>query len=75
MRQEVTFDCCAHAVEDAEIYKDEISEFILGEMEDTFNCSLEDGSDEEVGDGVRYEYRLLKSFCLFTILPRMVICL
>lgn len=32
-----------------EIYKDEISDFLLGEMDQTFNCSLEDGSDEEVG--------------------------
>ena len=36
-------------LEDAEMYKEEISEFLLGEMSDTFNCSLEDGSDQEVG--------------------------
>lgn len=30
------------------IYKDEISEFILEEMSEVFNCDLEDGSNEEV---------------------------
>lgn len=30
------------------MYKEEISEFLLGEMSDTFNCELEDGSDQEV---------------------------
>ena len=42
---------CSHhliAIEEAEIYADEISEFLLGEMDETFNCSLEDGSDKEV---------------------------
>ena len=36
------------ATEDAQIFKDEISEFLLDEMDETFNCSLEDGSDQEV---------------------------
>ena len=35
-------------LEDAEIYRDEISGYILDEMSDTFNCDLEDGSDQEV---------------------------
>ena len=38
----------SYFVEEAEIYPDEISEFLLGEMDETFNCSLEDGSDKEV---------------------------
>ena len=37
-------------VDDAIIYKDEISEFILEEMGDAFNCDLEDGSNDEVSD-------------------------
>lgn len=35
-------------LEEAIIYKDEISEFILDEMSEVFNCDLEDGSNEEV---------------------------
>lgn len=35
-------------LEDAAIYQDEISDFILEEMSDVFNCDLEDGSNEEV---------------------------
>lgn len=46
--QEVLFSYFFSFVGDGEIYKDEISEFLLGEMDQTFNCSLEDGSDEEV---------------------------
>lgn len=70
MRREVTIHNCVHALEDAAIYRDEISDFLLDEMGDTFNCSLKDGSDQEVGDSIRFEHRSQKSFCLFTMLQR-----
>ncbi|KNB46138.1 hypothetical protein JH06_2187 [Blastocystis sp. subtype 4] len=41
---------------DGEIYKDEISDFLLGEMDQTFNCSLEDGSDEEIAEILLHFY-------------------
>ena len=75
MRREVTIAIYSRALEDAAIYKDEISDFLLDEMGDTFNCSLEDGSDQEVGASIRIEHRSLKSFCLFTMLQRAEICL
>ena len=75
MRREVTIPMCAHALEDAAIYKDELSDFLLDEMGDTFNCSLEDGSDQEVGGSIQFEHRSRKSFCLFTMLQRAEICL
>ena len=75
MRREVTIPMFVHALEDAAIYKDEISDFLLDEMGDTFNCSLEDGSDQEVGGLIRFEHRSRKSFCLFTMIQRAKICL
>jgi singapore isolate B (sub-type 7) whole genome shotgun sequence assembly, scaffold_3 len=50
------------SVEDAQIYKDEISDFLLGEMDETFNCSLEDGSDQEVVISCEMTCRLPRSF-------------
>mgnify|MGYP003262396666 CR=1 FL=1 len=55
------------ATEDAQIFKDEISEFLLDEMDETFNCSLEDGSDQEVSDIDNVTSRLLKSFSISII--------
>ena len=75
MRREVTIPMFVHALEDAAIYKDEISDFLLDEMGDTFNCSLEDGSDQEVGGSIRFGHRSRRSFCLFTMLQRAEICL
>lgn len=75
MRREVAIGVYRHALEDAEIYKDEISEFLLGEMEDTFNCLLEDGSDQEVGCREGWRHRLLISFCHFTMPRSTAICL
>ena len=37
------------------MYKEGISEFLLGEMSDTFNCELEDGSDQEVVSCTYYQ--------------------
>ena len=50
------------SVEDAQIYKDEISDFLLGEMDETFNCSLEDGSDQEGVISCEMTCRLPRSF-------------
>ncbi|KAM7457676.1 hypothetical protein BLSTO_01574 [Blastocystis sp. subtype 1] len=41
----------------AEMYKEEISEFLLGEMSDTFNCELEDGSDQEIAEIILHFYK------------------
>lgn len=42
------FWICYWLLEEAAIYQDEISDFILEEMSDVFNCDLEDGSNDEV---------------------------
>ena len=44
------------------MYKDEISDFLRGEMDETFNCSLEDGSDQEVVVSCGVTRRLPRSF-------------
>lgn len=48
------------------MYKEEISEFLLGEMSDTFNCELEDGSDQEVAFAYISKSRLPRSFFIST---------
>ena len=63
------------ALEETEIYADEISEFLLGEMDETFNCSLEDGSDKEVRTGfLRSLFRSQSCSFNSTHQARWVIC-
>ena len=62
MPKEVALQRSLDSVEDAQIYKDEISDFLLGEMDETFNCSLEDGSDQEVVISCEMTCRLPRSF-------------